>query len=88
MRPFDKDAVEIERVCVAAAMVKLYDWLAFFTGELESATCAVIVKLPDFVGDPEICPVAATSVKPAGNDPEVKDHRYGMVPPVAASEPV
>jgi hypothetical protein len=37
-----------------------------------------------WVGVPVIAPVDAFSDKPAGNVPLVRDHRYGVVPPVAA----
>ena len=38
-----------------------------------SATLNIGEKLPDCVGVPEIAPVEALSVKPAGKDPEVID---------------
>jgi len=54
-------------------------------GDSESFTCAVMVKVALAVGVPLSAPVAAFSVTPAGNAPEVIDHVYGVMPPVAAS---
>ena len=36
-------------------------------------------------GVPVIIPVAALNDKPPGSAPEVSDHKYGAVPPVARS---
>jgi len=49
----------------------------------ESATVAVKLKVPLAVGVPEIRPVLAVRLRPAGRLPEVIDHVYGIVPPVA-----
>ena len=43
------------------------------------------VKLPPAVGVPEISPVAAWSLSPAGSDPTGIDQLYGPTPPAAAS---
>jgi hypothetical protein len=45
------------------------------------------VKLnePEVVGVPEIVPVVADSVSPAGSAPELRLQLYGAVPPVAVS---
>ena len=40
-------------------------------GELESVTLTVKLEVPAAVGVPEIEPVAAVSVRPAGSEPEV-----------------
>jgi hypothetical protein len=40
------------------------------------------LNVPDTVGVPEITPVDALIVTPAGNVPAVNDHTYGVVPPV------
>jgi hypothetical protein len=54
-------------------------------GVLESATWNVrAVLVTACVGVPVIAPVAAFSIRPAGNVPLVSDHVYGGVPPVAA----
>src|SRR5271166_531481 len=53
--------------------------------ELASVTCTVKLLLPVPVGVPEIIPVLGASVNPAGKLPEMIDHVYGVVPPVAAS---
>jgi len=47
-----------------------------------SVTCTVKFELLAAVGVPLIVPVA-DSIKPAGNDPEIKDQEYGGRPPVA-----
>jgi len=49
--------------------VKLADFET--VGDSESVTCAVMVKLPEAVGEPLIAPVAAFKVTPAGNAPAV-----------------
>jgi len=43
------------------------------------------IALAVAVGVPVIAPVDAFSDRPAGSVPEVRDHVYGDVPPVAAS---
>jgi len=40
-------------------------------GEPESVTLTVKLEVPAVVGVPEIAPVAAVSVRPAGSEPEV-----------------
>jgi len=52
-------------------------------GVVESVTFAVKLKEPDVVGVPEIVPLAADSVNPAGNAPELILQLYGVVPPLA-----
>jgi hypothetical protein len=56
------------------------------TGLPLSVTVAVKLKVPLAVGVPEIRPVLEAMVRPAGRLPEVIDHLYGEVPPVAASD--
>lgn len=51
-----------------------------------SVTVTVKLKVPLAVGVPEIRPVPAARLRPVGRPPEVIDHRYGEVPPVAASD--
>ena len=55
--------------------------------ELESLTEMVTEKLPACVGVPEISPVPPASINPAGSEPDVIDHVYGVVPPLAPSVP-
>ncbi len=52
-----------------------------------AASCTPTVKfaVPAVVGVPVIAPVELFSVRPAGNDPAVIDHVYGVVPPVACN---
>ena len=40
--------------------------------------------VPDAVGVPEITPVEAARLNPAGKDPDEIDQLYGVFPPVAA----
>ena len=47
----------------------------------ESVTVTVTENVPDAVGVPDMTPLAALIVKPAGNP--VADHAYGVVPPMA-----
>lgn len=49
----------------------------------ESLTVAVMGKLPPVGGLPEMMPVPAARVSPAGSLPEEIDQVYGVVPPVA-----
>jgi hypothetical protein len=51
----------------------------------ESATPMVKLEVPAAVGVPEITPVLALSVKPAGRLPVLTLHVYGATPPLAAS---
>jgi len=53
----------------------------------EAASVRVTVKfaIPAVVGVPEMTPVAAASVSPAGSNPALIDQVYGVVPPVATS---
>ena len=53
-------------------------------GAVESVTFAVKLNVPAAVGVPEIVPLAAASVRPAGNAPELMLQLYGVVPPLAA----
>jgi hypothetical protein len=43
-------------------------------GLLLSVTAAVKVEDPDWVGTPEIVPVADASTRPEGKEPEAIDH--------------
>ena len=65
------------------ATIETLKLLVAFTLEL-SETCAVNVNCPALLGVPDKFPLLADSVNPPGSDPEVTDHAYGGVPPVAA----
>jgi hypothetical protein len=52
---------------------------------LLSVTVVVKVEVPVAVGVPEMVPVVAARVRPAGRLPELIDHVYDGVPPVADS---
>jgi hypothetical protein len=54
-------------------------------GAVESVTLTVKLNVPAVVGVPEIVPLAAASVRPAGNVPELMLQLYGVVPPLAAN---
>jgi hypothetical protein len=54
-------------------------------GAVESVTLAVKLNVPAVVGVPEIVPLAAASVRPAGSAPELMLQLYGVVPPLAAN---
>ena len=70
----------------AAATVRLNDFVAVCAvGTVESVTLAVKVNVPGAVGVPEIVPVAAANVRPAGNAPALKLQLYGVVPPLACN---
>ena len=81
--PAGREDVVISRGAAAAAFtvtprLAVADWGV----ELESVTCTVNEKLPAWVGIPEICP-AVDMARPGGIAPEVMDHLYGAVAPVA-----
>src|ERR1039458_6777874 len=50
-----------------------------------STTCATYGKVPAVVGVPVMAPVVVSSVKPGGNDPEMIEKVYGVLPPLATS---
>ena len=52
-------------------------------GLAESASEIVKLNVPLTVGIPEITPVDATRERPVGNCPDVIDHVYAGVPPLA-----
>lgn len=70
--PEGREELVIARVGEATISDRLtdLDW----TGELVSLTDAVKLKVPLAVGVPEIKPVDAARLKPAGREPEVIDH--------------
>jgi hypothetical protein len=48
-----------------------------------SCACTVKVDVPCVVGVPEITPVEAEIINPAGSAPEITDQKLGRTPPVA-----
>jgi hypothetical protein len=48
-----------------------------------SVTVAIKVDVPLVVGTPEMTPVDGVRVRLAGRLPEVIDHEYGALPPIA-----
>jgi len=50
-----------------------------------SVTCTVNDTVPAVIGVPEITPVEAARVSPAGRVPALTVQLYGVVPPVACS---
>jgi len=72
--PDDGLAVQFSNTewALLAATVMLNDWVAVCAvGAVESVTFAVKLNDPVVVGVPEIVPLAAASVRPAGKAPEV-----------------
>lgn len=61
------------------------DLLALCCGEPESTTLRVKLYVPDWVGVPEMVPVVAANVRPAGNFPVGIDQVNAGVPPVIAT---
>ena len=60
--------------------------LASWPGDVPvSLTVMVKLNVPLAVGVPEISPVEAFSVNPAGSDPALTDHVLGPAPPAAES---
>jgi len=48
-------------------------WLVVAGVVAESVTCTVKLKLPEVSGEPEMIPVAGSSVRPPGSEPAVMD---------------
>ena len=69
---------------VGATTLMLSDCCADNGVGAESVTCTVKFAVPEVVGCPEITPVLALSVKPAGKLPEATLHARLPVPPLAA----
>lgn len=57
------------------------------TGEDESVTLTVKFDVAAAVAVPIIAPVEAFRLSPAGNEPEVTVHVYGVLPPFACNAP-
>ena len=69
----------------AAAIVMLSDFEVVCGVDEESLTWTVKEVVPACVGVPLIWPVETVRLSPTGNDPELIDHKYGAVPPVAVN---
>jgi len=54
-------------------------------GVSESVTVTVKFVVPEAVGVPEMAPVEAFRIRPAGKLPVVTVHEYGVMPPVACN---
>jgi hypothetical protein len=87
--PTCAEGTELVVICTgvtAAATVTLNAFVAVCAvGTVESVTLAAKVNVPAAVGVPEIVPLAAASVRPAGNAPELMLQLYGVVPPLACN---
>jgi hypothetical protein len=81
--PPGSDVVVTVGDCAAAPTVMLNT----FVPELfaASVTCTVNDTVPAVVGVPEIAPVDATKLNPAGSVPAITLHLYGVVPPLACN---
>jgi len=64
-------------------MAMLSGWVAVLP--FASVTFAVKENVPEVEGVPEITPEEAVKVKPAGSEPLLMLHEYGVVPPLACS---
>ena len=71
-------------VRVGGLIVSVYALDAVCGGAAASCTPTVKLAVPAVVGVPVMAPVELFSVSPAGNDPAVIAHVYGVVPPVTA----
>jgi hypothetical protein len=83
LSPEGSDDVVIARGRGATARVRVTDFVC--TGLDESATLKVKLVELLAVGCPEMIPVDAARLSPAGRLPEEINHVYGAVPPVALS---
>jgi hypothetical protein len=81
--PPGRDAVVTVGGCAAAATVILKAFVPVLFAA--SFTCTVNDPVPAAVGVPEIMPVEATRLNPAGNVPTLTLQLYGVVPPLACS---
>lgn len=79
--PFGNEFVITFRVVAETTSDK--ETVCVWTGLLLSLTDAKKLNVPVAVVVPERMP-AEDNVMPAGSEPELRDHAYGVVPPVAA----
>jgi hypothetical protein len=73
----------IVRVAGAITIDRETDFV--WAGLSASVTVAVRLAVPAAVGVPEMIPVDAAKLSPAGRLPALIDHVYGVVPPFACS---
>ena len=78
--PFGRTLVMLrgEMMVMATAALAVEPTLSF--------TCTVKFEVPCAVGVPEITPVAGEMESPAGSEPAVMLHEYGVTPPAATSD--
>lgn len=69
--------------CAVEEIVMLKDCVPVLL--FASFTCTVKDEVPEVVGVPAISPVDAVKLNPAGSEPDVTLHVYGVVPPDAVS---
>jgi hypothetical protein len=69
--PLGTEVVVIETGGTEAVIAMLNDLVAVSFGEDESAACTVKLEVPAVVGFPEIAPVLAFRLRPAGKLPDV-----------------
>jgi hypothetical protein len=81
--PPDNDEVVIESVAGAITSDRVTDLLCAGLDESTTLKLKLLVLLA--VGVPEMIPVDAARPSPDGRVPDVRDHVYGLVPPVAFS---
>ena len=81
--PLGGDAVVTVGGCAAAATAMLNAFVPVLFAA--SVTCTVNDAVPAVVGVPEITPVPATRLNPAGSVPALRLQLYGVVPPLACS---
>ena len=79
--PPGSDVVVTNGGCAATAMLNAFVPVLFAA----SVTCTVNDTVPAVVGVPEITPVDATRLNPAGSVPALTLQLYGVVPPLACS---
>jgi hypothetical protein len=81
--PPGSDVVVTVGGCAAAATAILNAFVPVLFAA--SVTCTVNETVPAVVGVPEITPVVATRLNPAGSAPALRLQLYGVVPPLACS---
>jgi hypothetical protein len=84
--PLGSELVVMVTGVTAAATVILNDCAAVCgVGAVESITLTVKLNVPAVVGVPEITPVDAAKLNPAGSIPALTLQLYGVVPPLACN---
>jgi hypothetical protein len=68
----------------AGLIVMLKGCVAVWAGDPESVTFNVKLDVPLAVAVPVIAQVEVFNERPPGNEPELMENVYGVVPPVAA----